>query len=100
LAKKADAVKVLDISRITSLADYFVICSGTSVRRTEALSQVIEEDMDGRGYKTWHREGVRAGTWIVLDYTDVVVHILYEPIRKFYDLDRLWGDADLVKLDE
>jgi ribosome-associated protein len=96
--KKADDVKVLDISKVTGLADFFVICSSPSVRRAQAIADAIEESPVTKKYKVMHIEGKREGRWIILDYGNIIVHILCEEMRKFYDLDSLWGDADLVEI--
>jgi len=96
LEKKAENIRVLDIRKVSNLADFFVICSGSSPRRTAAIREDIEGRLSLRNCKVWHREGVGQDTWMVLDYGDVIAHIFYEPMRKLYDLDRLWGDAQLV----
>ncbi len=86
----------MDIRKVSTFADFFVICSAASTRRTSAIKEGIEEELDSRGCRVWHAEGGQPGTWIILDYGEVIVHIFHEPLRKFYDLDRLWGDADLI----
>lgn len=98
IEKKGDDVKILDIRKITGLADFFVICSSPSVRRAQAIADAIEENPATKNYKAMHIEGKREGRWIILDYGDVIVHVLCEEMRKFYDLDRLWGDADLIEV--
>ncbi|MCM8778633.1 MAG: ribosome silencing factor [Candidatus Omnitrophica bacterium] len=83
--------------KLSTLADFFVICSGSSTKRTETIREAVEEELYKRGCRPWHREGLFSATWILLDYGDVIVHIFYEPIRKFYALDRLWGEAPVIE---
>lgn len=74
-----------------------MICSGSSTKRTETIREGVEEGLYAIGIEPWHEEGIRSSTWILLDYGDVIVHIFYEPTRKFYDLDRLWGEAQVIE---
>jgi ribosome-associated protein len=93
LEKKAAGLLVLNLSEISSFADYFVICTASSERQAQAIADFVEERM-----KSFHRtpvsiEGRMSGRWILLDYGDVVFHIFLEETRRFYALERLWGDA-------
>ena len=93
LEKKAADLLVLNLSEISSFADYFVICSAASERQSQAIADAIEERM-----KSLHRspvsvEGRNSGRWILLDYGDVVFHLFLDEARRFYALERLWGDA-------
>lgn len=94
LDKKAIGLEVLDVGELTSLADYFVICSGSTERQTGAIADSIEErlreKLDTRPHMV---EGVSPGRWILMDYGDFIIHIFTEETRRFYALDRLWGDA-------
>ena len=95
-SKKGIDIKVLRTEDLTSLADYFVICSATSSTQIKALSDACEKAMDEAGEPAHHVEGHRDGTWVLLDFSSVVVHVFTDEARKFYDLERLWGDAEQV----
>lgn len=95
--KKASDIKVLDIAKVSTLADYFVVCTCTSTTQLQACVDEVEEQMEKFGYTPAHVEGYRSGTWILMDYTDVVVHLFMEEARRFYDFERLWADADNVE---
>lgn len=94
--KKAQDLVVLDLRRLTIICDYFVICSGTSSRMTKAIAEEIQKSMQQISCKAKHLEGYASGSWILLDYSDVVVHVFLREIRNFYNLERLWGDAPKV----
>lgn len=100
LEKKAYDVALLDVSDLTSLADYFLICTGRSDTQVQAIAQGIEENLKRLGRRLLAIEGVNRGQWVVMDFGDVVVHIFYEPVREFYDLERLWSQAPRVTLPE
>jgi len=100
LDKKAEDVVVLEIKELTSLADFFVICSGKSDRQVQSIAGNIELVLKERGILPLGMEGMREGRWVVMDYGDVIIHIFYAPIREFYDLERLWGDAPRVECAE
>jgi len=93
LKKKARHLTILNVRAVSSFADYFVICSGTSDRQVQALGEAIRDDMKKSGILPLGVEGEKIGKWILMDYADVIVHIFYEPTREFYDLERLWPDA-------
>ena len=84
---------VLDLSGITSMADYFVLASATNERQAQALSDAVEEAMRSEGRRPLSIEGHTSGAWILLDYGDVIYHVFQEEARRFYALERLWGDA-------
>jgi ribosome-associated protein len=96
--KKGKEVKILDIRSITTVADYFVICSGTSSTHIRALADNVEAKLLELGLPLHHMEGYQNGRWILLDFGDIVVHIMHEDERKFYNLERLWGDAREVAM--
>lgn len=100
LDKKAYDLVLLEVGELTSLADYFLICTGRSDTQVQAIAQNIEQGMAHGGQRPLAVEGVALGQWAVLDYGDVVVHIFYEPLRAFYDLERLWAKAPRVDLPE
>ena len=93
LKKKARNLTILNVRAVSSFADYFVICSGTSDRQVQALAEAIRDDMKKAGVLPLGVEGEKIGKWILLDYADVIVHIFFEPTREFYDIERLWPDA-------
>jgi ribosome-associated protein len=94
--KKGYKIIVLDLRALTDIADYFVICSGDSDTHTRAISDHIIEELKQQKEKYWHREGYDNGEWILLDYGTVVIHVFENSSREFYDLERLWGDADVI----
>lgn len=94
--KKAYDIKVLDISKISVIADYFVLCSGRSSVNVQAIAGEIVDKVKEQFGITPRKEGIREGRWILLDYGDVIIHIFQEEERQFYNLERLWGDADEV----
>ena len=100
LDRRANNVVVLDLRGLSSVTDFFVICSGNSDTHVEGIADIIKEKLGEHGAKLWHREGGRRATWILLDYIDVIVHIFTEDARDFYRLERLWGDAAKVTYDE
>lgn len=99
--KKAVDIKALETGNITSVADYFVICTANSTTHIKTLSDEIQKAMEEKGENALHVEGYRAGGWVLVDYGCVVVHLFLKEIREFYSLERLWGDApelDITKL--
>ena len=98
--KKGLQVEVLKIADITTLAEYFVICTGTSNTHINALSNAVEAAMDEAGEPMVSREGHRSGTWVLLDYGSVVIHVFTDEARKFYDLERLWNDAQRINIED
>jgi len=98
LEKKAKNLVVLNIQNITSFADYTVICSGTSDRQVQSITSSIEECMKKAGILPLGIEGEKASRWVLMDYADIVVHVFYEPVREFYDIERLWSDAPKMEV--
>ncbi len=96
--KKGQEIKVLKTEGLTTLADYFVICTATSSTQVKAMSDACEEKLEAGGERVHHIEGHRGGTWLLMDFSAVVVHIFTDEARKFYDLERLWGDAQEIDL--
>lgn len=95
LSKKAHDVLLMDLRKITNIADYFVICHGESDTHVKALVDVVVEGMEKIGEKVWHQEGMGYLHWVLLDYVDIVVHIFQKSERDFYGLERLWADAEV-----
>ena len=98
--KKGEEIKVLKTEGLTTLADYFVICTATSTTQVKALADECEKVMKEHGELPHHIEGHRGGTWILLDFSSVVVHLFMDEARQFYDLERLWKDAAEVDLSD
>ncbi len=99
-SKKGQKILVLKTDDVSSLADYFVICNGNSAPQLKAMADACELAMKNEGINPHHIEGHRGGTWILQDYADVVLHLFSEEAREFYDLDRLWKDAQVIDLTE
>ena len=97
-AKKGMDIKLLKIDRVSSLADYFLICTGTSNTHVKTLCDYAEYTLEQLGEKMLGREGHRGNTWELLDYGTLVIHVFTDEARKFYDLERLWADAATVDL--
>jgi len=100
LERKANRIVVLDLRGLSSVTDFFVICSGNSDTHVEGIANSIDEKLEERSADLWHREGGRRASWILLDYIDAIVHIFTEEARDFYGLERLWGDAPRMEYDE
>ena len=94
--KKASDVILLDIRDVTTIADYFVICSGNTPRQIRAIADAIDEQLGEQGANLLHREGVAESGWILLDFGDVVIHIFGPREREYYRLERLWSGAKTV----
>jgi ribosome-associated protein len=93
LEKKAGEVRILDLTQVSSIVDYFVIGSADSEPQMKAIVEKITEDLEASSTVPWHIEGTRGWRWVLLDYVDVVVHVFGTEARRFYGLERLWGDA-------
>jgi ribosome-associated protein len=89
----------MDMREISFFTDYFIICSGKSDRQVQGIADSVETEMKKNGISPLGIEGFTEGKWILLDYSDVVVHVFYAPIREFYDLERLWSDAPRIELE-
>ena len=100
LEKKAYDLVLMEVGDLTSLADYFLVCTGRSDTQVQAIAQSIEENLQRVGMCPLSIEGLPRGQWVVMDYGDVVVHVFCEPLRDFYDLERLWARAPRVALPE
>ena len=98
LDKKAIDIKVFDVQEITTLTDYFIICTSESDPQTKAIVNHIEKTLKKVGIKPTSFEGVNNNEWVILDYIDIIIHIFSKQKREFYDLDRLWADAKIKKI--
>ena len=99
LAKKAEDLLILDVQRLSTIGDYFLICCGRSTTQVETIADAIETALETDGVRVSHREGLPESGWLLLDYGDVVVHVFLPETRGFYALERLWGDAPEVPID-
>ena len=98
--KKGVGIKLLKIDKVSSLADYFLICTGTSSTHVKTLCDYAEYTLETLGEKLLGREGHRGNTWELLDFGAVVVHVFTDEARKFYDLERLWADAENIDISD
>lgn len=100
-SKKGLNIKVMEVTELTSLADYFVICTGSSTTQINALCDCVEEKLETEGgEKALRREGHRGGIWVLLDYGCVVIHVFNDEAREFYALERLWNDGKNVDISD
>lgn len=94
--RKARSPVLFEVSELTSYTDYFLIVSGGSTRQVQAITRHLERRMREAGWRPHGVEGGEEGQWVLLDYGDLVIHVFYEPVRAFYDLESLWADAPRV----
>lgn len=97
--KKALDMALMDVAVLTGYTDYFLVVSGRSTRQASAIAENVLRVLKKAGRPPIGREGFSEGRWILLDFGEVVVHVFHQPVREFFDLDSLWGDAPRVKLD-
>ena len=98
--KKAKDIRILDISTVSVLADYFLIASGTNRNQVQAMVDHIEEELHKAGFDPRQVEGYQTANWILLDYGDIIIHVFDEENRLFYDLERIWRDGRQIDLSE
>lgn len=96
--KKAENVVVADLEGLTSVTDYFVMCTATSDMHARAISDHVQDELEKVGSRVHHKEGHSSLRWVLLDYIDVIAHVFQKEAREFYDLERLWGDAQFFKM--
>jgi ribosome-associated protein len=94
---KANDVLVLNLTGVTDMTDYFIIASGTSDTHVRSVAEQVRDALARVGLRAHHIEGLPQGRWVLLDYVDFVVHIFHPALRQFYQLERLWGDAEVVR---
>lgn len=92
-SKKAEDIVLIDLRRVTNFTEYFVVCSAQSDAQLRAVADAVVDGLAARKHKVWHAEGYDSGSWILLDYVHVVVHVFLPESRAHYALERLWGDA-------
>jgi len=99
LDMKANDVVLLDLKGVTDMTDYFVIASGTSDTHVRSIGEHVVSEMKKAGLAVHHTEGLQQGRWVLLDFFDFVVHIFHPTLRSFYQIERLWSDAETVALE-
>lgn len=98
--KKGEDIKIIDITGVSVLADYFIIATGNSDSQVNALVNNVEEELHKAGYPLKQREGRASGSWVLLDFGDIIVHVFDRENRLFYDLERIWKDGRDVSIEE
>ena len=98
--KKGFDVIAIDLRKLVTFTDYFVVCSADSDVQVKAIADQVDKVLSEQGVKCWHREGLKALSWVLLDYVDVVVHIFKKDARQYYNLEKLWGDAPTEKISD
>jgi ribosome-associated protein len=98
--KKGYDVKVLDLRKLTTMSDYFIICTADSDTQVKAIADEVDKSLRDEGIKSWHKEGYKALSWVLLDYVDVIVHVFKKDARTFYNLEKLWGDAPIIDVED
>ena len=96
LSKKAGDIVIMDLRGLTTMTDYFVVCSADSDVQIRAIAAAVDEGMQEKGAAAWHKES-GSSSWVLLDFVDVVVHIFHRNTRTFYNLEKLWGDAKISR---
>ncbi len=96
--KKGEDIRVIDISHISVISDYFVITSGANDSQIQALVDHVEEKLAEAGYQLKQQEGTGSGTWVLMDYGDIIIHIFDKESRSFYNLERIWSDGREVEM--
>jgi ribosome-associated protein len=99
LTKKGYDIVTMDLRGLTSMADFFVVCSADSDIQARAIADAVDDGMRGAGHAPWHRE-TGSAQWILLDFVDVVLHIFHKNTRSFYNLEKLWGDAPVKRTED
>jgi ribosome-associated protein len=96
---KANDVVMLDLRGVSDMTDFFIVASGTSDTHVRSVGQHVIEEMKKEGSPVYHVEGLEKGRWVLLDYVDFVVHVFHPTLRNFYQLERLWSDAEVIPVD-
>lgn len=98
--KKADDIRIIDISEVSVIADYFIIADGSNPNQLQAMQEAVDEALYKAGYTVRQVEGNQRSSWILMDYNDIIVHIFSKEDRMFYDLERIWRDGKQISADE
>lgn len=96
--KKGFDIVVLDLKKVTTIADFFIICTGSVPQHVNAIADYVMDKLEENGIKNWHVEGKQAQSWILIDYVDIVVHVFTPESREFFRLEKLWSDAKKVEV--
>lgn len=99
-SKKALDIVLLDLRGLSNITDYFLIISGNSDRHVQSIAEAILENMKKEGHRPLGIEGLTQGKWVLLDYNELVIHVFYEPIRRYYNIEGLWSDAPRLPLEK
>ncbi len=98
--KKGEKIVILDLKKVTTLADYFIICTGSVEPHIKAIRDNVVDKLAEDGLKCWHIEGKEAASWVLVDYIDVVLHIFSPQAREYYKLEKLWSDAERTEIND
>lgn len=98
--KKAEDLRIIEISEISPLADYFIIATGANTNQIQAMVDAVDEELSKAGYQVKQIEGNRNSSWILMDYSDIIVHIFSKEDRLFYDLEKIWTDGKRIEVDD
>lgn len=98
--KKAEDIRIIDISEISVIADYFIIVSASNLNQLQAMADAAEEQLYKAGFHCAQKEGNNSSTWVLMDYKDIIIHLFSKEDRLFYDLDRIWQDGRTIQPDE
>ncbi len=98
-SKKGFDISILNLSELSAPADYFIICSADANVQVKAIADEVDKKLRKNGIKCYHREGYNSLNWVLLDYFDIVVHVFKKESREFYNLEKLWGDAEITKIE-
>lgn len=98
--KKGEDIRIIDISTVSVIADYFIIANGSNVNQVQALADNVQEQLYKAGVEARNIEGYSNASWILMDFNDVIVHVFSSEDRLFYDLERIWRDGQLISVDE
>ncbi len=98
--KKAENILIMDMRQLTTMTNFFVLCSVDSEMQARAILDHVQESLRSETIKPWHVEGTAGSSWLLLDFVDVVLHVFRPETRRFYGLERLWGDAEFIEIDD
>lgn len=98
--KKGEDIRIIDISKVSVLADYFIIANGANINQVQALADNVQEELFKNGVEAKNVEGYQSASWILMDFNDIIVHVFSQEDRLFYDLERIWRDGVLIGTDE
>ncbi|MEX2362845.1 MAG: ribosome silencing factor [Balneolaceae bacterium] len=101
LSKKGKDITIMDVSELTTLTDFFVVCHGTSDVQVKALADAVEDDVREKlGEKAWKKEGLNGRAWVILDFVNIVVHVMSKEKRDYYGIERMWNDAKITHIED